>query len=757
MKKQIFSLLLCAAASIGAARSESIDSTRTFEIDKVAIRANAKETAVSDRLPSATSVITPAQIESRGLDRLKQISAIVPNLFVADYGSPLSTPIYIRGIGTRGSGQSVGIYVDNVPLMDKSLFDTRLVDVRSIQVLRGPQGTLYGRNAMGGVINIYTPSGLDSEATEFMVSGGSYGTWSARGAHRMKLGKKVGLSLGGSWQSTDGYFTNEYTGKKVDKRSDASGRLRLDWQISDRWRAGFAASYEWTDGGAFAYGLYDKETDKVAPVRYNDKGSYARQSSVNSLNVQYNDDRIQFTSTTSYQWLKDNMWMDQDFTDKSTFTINQRQNMHAVTQEFAVRSIDKKQYQWSVGAFGFYNSLNTTGDVKFGTAGVQDILQKQFDKIGVSNPRAPKITITDPEIPNPGVYNTPSVGAAIFHQSTVNDLFTPGLSFTVGLRLDYEKQWLNYDTQMAMNLNISMPAMGNRPPISQPYRLDTTLMGNRSQQFFEWLPRVSLRYECTEDIVTWITASKGHRTGGYNVQMFSEVSQNALQQLAPMGDKPPAVDIDKTVSYRPEITWNYEFGTRARLFNGVWTMEAAVFYMDIRDLQLTQFINGGSGRILTNAGRGSSYGVEFASIIRPVAGLSIDVNYGYTHAEFSDYKASETIDYSGNRIPYTPKHTFSLGASYNLPLRGWLNEIILSSSVGGAGSIKWTEAGDVTQPFYALLDAKVGFRKGIVTVELWGRNLTNTDYGAFYFESFKKSYVQQGRPLTWGVNVGVKF
>lgn len=750
MNKQLLLLLLGAAASIGAVRGEDLDSVRTFEIDQVSVRSNAKETAVSDRIPSATSVLTPAQIDARGVDRLKQISSIVPNLFVADYGSPLSTPIYIRGIGTRGSGQSVGIYVDNVPLMDKSIFDTRLVDVRSIQVLRGPQGTLYGRNAMGGVINIYTPSALDAEGTQFLVSGGAYNTWSARAAHRMKLGKKVGLSIGGSWQSTDGYFTNEHTGRKVDKRSDASGRVRLDWQISDRWRAGLTASYEWTGGGAFAYGLYDKETGKVNPVNYNDRGSYDRQSSVNSLHFQYNDDRIQFTSTTSYQWLMDDMWMDQDFTAEPIFTINQRQQMNAVTQEFAVRSVDKKQYQWSVGAFGFYNSLNTTGDVKFGTAGVQKVLQANFP---------PFIKISDNEIPNPGSYLTPSVGAAVFHQSTINDLFTPGLSFTVGLRLDYEKQWLDYNTSMAMNLSVTPPTPRPIPPIA--VALDTTLMGGRSQQFFEWLPRVSLRYECTPDVVTWITASKGYRAGGYNVQMFSEVSQGALREQTykkfPMGPKPTPINIDQTVSYRPEITWNYEVGTRARLFNGVWTLEAAVFYMDIRDLQLTQFIEGGSGRILTNAGRGSSYGAEVASIIRPVTGLAIDVNYGYTHAEFLDYKASEALDYTGNRIPYTPQHTFSAGATYNLPLKGWLNELIFSASVGGAGPITWTDANDVTQPFYALLDAKVGVRKGIVTVEAWGRNLTNTDYGAFYFESFKKSYIQQGRPLTWGVNVGVRF
>ncbi|MEG2527778.1 MAG: TonB-dependent receptor [Mucinivorans sp.] len=736
-----------------------LDTISTYNIDQVTIRSNAKETQRIGQLPSATSSIGASVIAARGLDRVKSLSSMVPNLFIADYGSPLTTPIYIRGVGTRGSGQSVGIYIDNVPLMDKSTFDIEMLDLRSIGVLRGPQGTLYGRNAMGGVINIYTLSPFDFQGTKIKMTAASHDNYSASASHYMKLSGRVGLSVGGYFSHAGGYFTNQYTGQKVDRRQDAGARVKLDWKISDLWRAGLKASYDWTDGGAFAYGLYDKATGDVAPVNYNDKGRYARQTSNNSLNFQYKDQNVMFTSTTSYQWLNDDMYMDQDFTAEPIFTINQRQNLNAVTQEFAVRSVWNKNYQWSVGAFGFYNDLKTVGDVAFGPAGVKQVLQVPFDKISASNPRAPKITITDATIPNPGFYKTPTWGVAVFHQSTFNNAFTEGLSFTIGLRLDYEKQYLDYNTQMAMNLKISMPGVGGRPPMEMPYKLDTTLQGNRSQGFFEYLPRVSIKYECTDDISTWITASKGHRAGGYNVQMFSEVSQNALKAQAPMGTKPKPIDIDQTVSYAPEITWNYEAGFRANLFKGVWTAELAVFYMQIKDLQLTKFIEGGSGRILTNAGRGQSYGVEFSSHINPVTGLLIDVNYGFTNATFLDYNAGVgkdgvELNYAGNAIPYTPRHTFSVGAIYDWRLpASWLDGISFAASYGGAGPIEWTEAGNVTQKFYGLLDAKISLEKHNIRLELWGRNLLNTQYGAFYFESFGKSYLQAGRPLTFGANL----
>lgn len=222
-------------------------------------------------------------------------------------------------------------------------------------------------------------------------------------------------------------------------------------------------------------------------------------------------------------------------------------------------------------------------------------------------------------------------------------------------------------------------------------------------------------------------------------------------------------ELRNALAYKPEETWNYELGTRARLLGGLLETEIALFWMDIRDVQLTQFVNGGSGRILTNAGRGRSYGVELSACVRPVQGLSFDLNYGYTHATFRDYDGGidsdgQQIDYRGKRIPYVPQHTFSLGGAYslNLPDR-WVNQLTFAAQYTGAGPIYWNESNDVRQDFYGLLNAKVTLRHDFVRLELWGRNLLNTDYGAFYFESFGRSFVQRGKPLTYGANLVFAF
>lgn len=760
--------------SVPAGEDALLDSIRTLETDEVVIRSSSKETNDLWSVPEAVSLITPAKISNRQIESVKDLSAFVPNLFIPDYGSKMTTPIYLRGVGARSSGQSVAMYVDNIPYMDKSTFDFEFMDIQRIEVLRGPQGTLYGRNAMGGIINVYTLSPFEYQGHKLSVGGGNYGNWNVKISKLAKLSDKVGLSVGAYYEREGGYFQNEFTGKKVDEGQSAGGRLKLEWKINPRLKAMLASSFDFTDQGAFAYGLYDKESGKINPVDYNDRGNYLRRMSNNSLRFEYRTDKILLTSNTGYQWLNDDMWMDQDFTRQSIFTINQRQRQNSINQEIAIRSVKEQNYQWSVGAFGFYNHLTTDGDVLFKQDGIRNILQPVFDNIQM--PVA--LTILNDEIPNPGTYRTPTVGGAVFHQSTFNDLLTDGLSLTLGLRLDYEKQYLKYNTSMAIDLLAQNKPGGipMLPPAGVEMPISKNLVGKDDQDFLQWLPKVSLKYECTPEIMTYFTVAKGYKAGGYNIQMFSEVMQDSLRNSRPSmggGSGRPGASATKTdatdgnirnaLAYKPEQTWNYELGTRGTFWNGLLNAELALFLMDIKDVQLTQFVNGGSGRILTNAGKGRSYGVEVSLGLRPVAGFSIDVNYGFTHATFRDYdggtdKAGNEVDYKGKFIPYVPQHTFSVGAAYSLNLPDkWVNQMTFAAQYTGAGRIYWNEANDVQQPFYGLLNAKVSFRHDFVRLELWSRNILDANYGAFYFESFGNSFIQRGKPFTCGANLVFAF
>lgn len=757
MKKLLLALALTSVSSTTLWAQK--ESTNNYVIDEVVVRASTKETNDLWKVPNATTLITPLRVSQRGVESIKDLTTMVPNLYIPDYGSKMTTPIYLRGIGTRSSGQSVGVYVNNIPYMDKSAFDFELMDIQRIEVLRGPQGTLYGRNAMGGIINIYTLSPLDYQGTKIALGAANYDSYSVKASNYSKLSNNLGISVAGYYDRSAGYFRNEYTGRKVDREESAGGRLKLDWQINKSLLMNFESSVDYTDQGAFAYGLYNKDTKEIAPVNYNDEGSYRRFVNNNNLRFEYKTDKVMWSSNSAYQYLDDDMLMDQDFTTKSIFTINQRQRQSSFTQEFAARSITNSNYQWSAGVFGFYNLMNTVGDVTFKQDGIKDVLQPVFDKM--MPPSVPvKIKITDTEIPNPGTYDTPTYGLALFHQSTINNLFTEGLSLTLGVRLDYERQWLSYNTSMEMNTSITAPFI----PRPVPYKIDTVLNGNLMQESWQFLPKASLKYECSENIMTYFTVSKGYKAGGYNIQMFSEVIQQSLKDSRPpMPGVPPAAKGDGTLSssiaYKPEVTWNYELGMRGVFCNGALSTDLAFFYMDITDLQLTQFVNGGSGRILSNAGRGRSFGAEVSLTGAITQDLTVNANYGYTNAKFTDYMAGEDrggnkLDYTGNFVPYTPSHTFSVGASYAINTGAkCLSQVILSANYDGCGKIYWNEQNDVEQPFYGLLNAKVTLRNSLAKLELWARNITATEYGAFYFESFGKSFVQRGKPTTMGVNL----
>jgi outer membrane receptor protein involved in Fe transport len=773
-----YALGLCLLTISGHAKSDLTakkDTLKTYNINEVIVTSSTKETNKLHLLPGSVTVLSPQTIATHQIDAIKDISSFVPNLYMPDYGSKLTSAIYIRGIGARSSGQSIGLYVDNIPSLNKSTFDFELTDIQRIEALRGPQGTLYGRNAMGGIINIYTLSPLDYQGSKISISGGNYRAMKAKASHYTKLGDKVGISLSGYYDRNDGFFTNEYDNTRADNEESAGGRFKLDYQINSKLKASYTFNYNYTDQGAFPYGMLNKETGVTAPIRINDPSSYSRKMLSNGLYFEYKTDQYILSSTTGYQHFKDDMQMDQDYTEKSIFVLNQKQKQSAWSEELAIKSNTNSKYQWSFGAYGFYEDLNTDGPVTFKEDGIKEVLQPVFDKLKEENPKMPTLTIkgdANNSIYFPGNFDTPTYGAALFHQSTYNDLFFEGFSVTAGLRLDYEKADLNYNSSVQdMAINVFMPPFRpGMPPISMDMPMDTALIGSESQDFLQLLPKLSLRYQCNPSTFTYVSVAKGYKTGGYNVQMFGDLVQSAakygLKDMMPpsMGDtfeKPlPVKDV---ASFKPEHSWNYEAGIRSELIKDRLSAELTAFYMDIRDIQLTQFVNSGSGRMISNAAKAQSYGVEASIRGKITEGLTADINYGFTHATFSDYnlganKEGTVVDYKNNYVPYTPGHTLSVGVQYNkLFTNKFIDQFIVSAQFAGAGKIYWTEKNDIGQDFYGTLNGKVGVRKGNIKLDLWSRNITNTNYQAFYFESFGNSFIQKGKPLQIGAELSVAF
>lgn len=757
----IAAVLLAGTGVAVAEETHPKDTIRTYHIEEVVLTSSTKETNDLRELPGSVTVLSPQQIIGRQIDALKDISSFVPNLYIPDYGAKLTSAIYIRGIGTRSSGQSVGMYVDNVPYLDKSTFDFELTDIQRIEVLRGPQGTLYGRNAMGGIVNIYTISPFDFQGKKLSVSAGGHGQVKVKASHYGKINDRFGFTGGVYYGRSGGFFTNEYTGEKADDEQSAGGRIRLEGCFGPDLRMAYTLSADYSDQGAFPYGLRDAASGAVAPVNFNDPSSYKRTMVANSFLLEYKTGRFMLSSTTGYQYLDDDMRMDQDFSPKPVFTLNQKQKQHAFSEEVALKSDSPRDYQWSLGLYGFYNGLDTDGPVTFKEDGIREVLQPVFDKIkeDAGNPRMPALKITDKELLVPGAFDTPSFGLALFHQSTYNGLFAEGLSVTAGIRLDYEKQKLGYAGEAKMHM---AAVFGETEMPLDSYYGATVMDVHASQDFCEFLPKLSVKYECAPSAYTYVSVAKGYKAGGYNVQMSADVMQarmkydmmSAFSSMIPVVPEEPA-PVEEVAAYQPEKSWCYEWGFRGETLGNRLAVELTAFWMDIRDLQITKFVDSGNGRMLANAGKARSYGVELSARALPADGLTARLEYGYTHAAFRDYDNGK-VSFKGKRVPYTPRHTMSLDLQYLKGLHGkWLDQVYLSAQLNGAGKIFWTEQNDIGQDFYLTLNARAGVRKGPVNVSLWTKNLTDTAYSAFYFESLGNPFIQLGKPFQAGIEVSL--
>ncbi|HHU26384.1 MAG TPA: TonB-dependent receptor [Bacteroidales bacterium] len=808
--------LLLALALAGPALAGEPDTLQVRALDEVVVSGSVKETNELESLPTAVSVVSPRQLQEGRVESLPALSAFVPNFFIPSYGAKVSTPIYIRGIGARLGPQTVGLYVDNVPSFNSSAFDFEFQDIQRVEVLRGAQGTLYGRNAVGGIVNIYTLSPLTYQGTRLAVGGGSHGQLSVKASHYSRLGDNFGASIAGYYKRDDGYFMNSYTGQKMDGSENAGVRLKLEWQVSTDFKAMLFGNYDRVSGGAFPY----MQIDSTAAC-FNEPSSYDRHLLTGGLSLNYAGNGFSIHSTTGFQYLEDDMWMDQDYSPRPIFSLRQQQEQRSFSQEFTVKSDFQGRYRWVVGLFGFVDNREVDTPVTL-EKGMVEVLQRSLDAMMKRMGAPLRLVYASDRIALPGVYFKPSCGAALFHQSTLEDIFgVEGLSATAGIRLDYERTGLDYRTES----NGADVYIQFQPPLPMAPILvegDTLLTGSARKVFWEVLPKFALKYRLSPTTSLYLSASKGYKTGGYNEQVFSEVLQFALAEslmrnvfrqipsgvispmpnmetklvggTAPATGMPPTVGtpsasmkppmggaiptVEEQVSFAPESSWTYEIGGRHEVPDRSLSFSGALFYSRVDNLQLTKLVSEGTaGRTITNAGQSESKGLEVSLRYLPYENLSLFVEYGLADARFVKYETRQVIggdtlrDFAGNRVPFAPKHTLSLGASYLyvLPSGSMVDRVMANVQYSGVGRIYWTESnldseGNVLyQPFYGLTKARLVAQKRAFALELWMENLFNTQYHAFLFEQNDlvtgktNHFVQRGYPTRFGATLRYTF
>ena len=743
------------------------DTTKVIDIEEVVVIASPKETGKLRELPNAVSLISQKDMQANQITTLKNVSALVPNFFMPDYGSKITSAVYIRGIGSRINTPAVGLYVDNIPYIDKSAFDFNFYDIERIDILRGPQGTLYGRNTMGGLIKVHTRSPFSYQGTDVKLSYGSKSNYrSASLTHYHRWNEHFAFSAGGYYEGSDGFFRNAYNGKKIDNMEAGGGRIRAIWLPSDNLKLDFTIGYDYSDEGGYPYyytGALNKSKEEykehIGKISYNRDCGYRRGLFNTGLNIEYQGNSFIMNAVTGYQNLTDRMYLDQDFLPVDIYNIEQKQRINTLSEEITFKSKKNQRWIWVTGASGFYQWLHTDAPVTFQSEGIQ-WLENNINKGMASSGMPINLKILSETMPVPGIFDTPVLGAAIFHQSTFNHLLFENLSATVGLRLDYEKNKIDYNSSAAMNIQMYMAGK----PMGKPMEQAAEFIGKLDDDHVQLLPKFALKYDFNKQNNIYATVSRGFRSGGYNIQMFSELLQSALKQRPGAGSAVSDDEIKNLVTYKPEYSWNYEIGSHLSLFGGKLKTDLAAFYMDTRDQQIAKFVESGLGRMMVNAGSSGSYGAEVNLTASVNRNLSLNGSYGYTHSTFKKYDAGksssdENIDYSGHYVPFVPRHTMNVGANYSFFLGGnkWAQSLTVGLNYTGAGKIYWTEKNDVSQSFYGTLNGRISLQAKALQIDFWGRNLTNKDYTTFYFESMERGFEQRSKPLQLGVDVRYHF
>lgn len=773
------------------AEEVSTDSLRTVQMDEVLVVAAPKENRALRELPIASSRLSQQMMRGKQVTGIKSLTSLIPNLFIPDYGSRLTTAIYIRGIGSRINTPAVGLYVDNIPYIDKSAFDFNYADIEQVEVLRGPQSLLYGRNTMGGLIKVQTKSPFTYQGTDIRLGAATYGDYNASLTHYHRISSRFAFSAGGFYDHAGGFFKNAYNNERIDRSDAGGGRLHAMALPADNLKLDLNISYEYSDQGGYPYCYLGavspaEENPELQAykgrIAYNDPSGYRRSLLNGGLNIEYRTTDFTASFITGYQHLNDRMDMDQDFTPRDIFTLVQKQRSNTLSEEVVLKSHPGRRWQWTTGAFGFYQWLKTSGPVLFKRQGIQELIEDNANAAFPSSPSAPQmaLTIHNDRLLIGGDFSTPQMSGAVYHQSTWNDFLVKGLSVSAGLRLDYEKMWLDYNSTsdpMDFGFSFAMGPMKLEDPAMQAV---SSLVGKMKHDYLQLLPRFSVQYEWRKANNVYVTVAKGYRSGGYNIQMFSDLVQSnfinvmkeAMAQSKPLSSisgmisaMMPQVDVDveSTALYRPEYTWSYEAGTHLTLWQNRLTADMALFWMNTSDQQVSQFSANGMGRVTRNAGRSRSMGVEANVTALLTDALTLNVSYGYTHATFRNYVSvdadGQEVDYRGKYVPFIPHHTFNVGGQYLFVLQPHklFDNIRLNVDYNAAGRIYWTEENTAKQPFYGTLNARLSLEKGQGALALWVRNALNKDYASFYFESMGNRFMQRGRPLQAGVELRCRF
>ena len=673
-----------------------------------------KEPAEAQKLPVSVTAVTGDVLDSAGISFVSQAAIYAPNAHFTELTARKISNATFRGIGSSPANAGITTVIDGVPQLNTNSSSVTLLDVDQLEFVRGPQSTLFGRNTLGGLVNITTrrPS-LGDWSGSLSVPFTSYTGVGVRGHAGGPLREgTLGLGVSFDYESRDGFTTNTVTGNDLDTRSAFTGKAQLLWTPSDPWEARVIVSGERARDGDYA--LTDLEALRANPYETarDFEGKTDRDILATTLITRRTGARHVFSTSTGIV-----AWDTRDLTDLdySPVPLARRDNREedlqfthesrvasAATSPVRASFLGDVSMHWQAGFFAFTQAYEQDAINSYAPSLISPFITLQLDQ------HIPQASLDD-------------VGAGGFALAT----FTNGTRWdaTVGARYDHEWKDATIRTFFTPELPfITLPA---------------TLV-DESQDFGNISPQASFAFRVRPDRTIYATVSQGYKAGGFN-------------PTSPQGSE----------AYGEEQAWHSEFGWKSTWAGGRLIANAAAFFISWDDIQLNLPDPNAIGQFyIANVGAATSRGVELEVAARPHPQVSLFGAYGYTRARFEEGSFSAGVDVGGNRLPNTPRQTFTVGlevarpVSQNFAVVGRVETVYL-------GPFEYNNANTAREDGYAVTNLRASLRRDRYMIDAWVRNLFDTFYVpvAFEYPAFAPSGFigEPGRPRTFGVSIGVGF